>query len=43
MYVGVPQNVSIVLGGVDSKLNPKSINFNYLFRFNKIFSALISL
>jgi hypothetical protein len=43
MYVGVPQKVSIVLGGMDYRLNPKSISFNCLFLFNSMFSALISL
>ena len=40
--MGVPQNVSMVAGGFDSKLKPKSINFSCLCLFNRIFSALMS-
>ena len=41
--MGVPQNVSIVFGGTDRMLNPKSISFNYLYRLIKIFYAFMSL
>ena len=41
--MGVPQKVSMVLGGLDSKLKPKSISFKCLYLLSKIFYALISL
>ena len=41
--MGVPQKVSMVLGGTDSRLKPKSMSFSCLFLFSRIFSALMSL